>query len=134
MSASPTDGATAGDCLVVAGVIEKADGQYILDPRPGSGGPLLQIPEGGVVSHFETGEVARYPGGHTRRVRRVVLRKHCTAIRLEYVTLDEALLWGLGVRPGHQPADSGVLLVPLDDEGASPPPAAGLDPQGTDQA
>jgi hypothetical protein len=95
------------ECFAVVGVLHKMEGHYLFDPCQGEAGPVFQIPEDSVVSYFETGRAVSYADGKRRRLCRVFVRRSSTALRLEYVQLQEALRFG---RPAVE--DSSVILVP----------------------
>jgi hypothetical protein len=122
MSAPTIKSAGVSECFAIEGVLEKVEGQYFLDPNPGTSGPLFQIAEEDVLGHWETGTEAAYPGGRLRPLRRIHLRQGATGIRLEHVRLDEVLTAArteVPQRPGCC-EDSCVILVPWEEESRLP--------------
>jgi hypothetical protein len=89
MPEQTTNGNRVPQCFTAEGALEKVDQDYMFDP--GEPGPLFLIPEDDVVAHAETETQVRDLGGKQRRIHRVVIRTGCTAIRAEYVRLDEVL-------------------------------------------
>jgi hypothetical protein len=111
--------AGGADYLTVEGVLERVQDEYLLDPTPGAAGPVYQIRLEHIVGQWETGREVSYPSGERRPTRRVCIRRDCTALRLEYVRLDEALL---AESAGFMGADCDVLLVPADEGPGAPYP------------
>jgi hypothetical protein len=117
-----TDFELAGEeFLTVEGVLERVDDDYLFDPNPGGDGPVFQIRSEGVVNHWDTGREVTYPTGERRPARMVCIRRDCTALRLEYVRLDEVL--PRADAADFELSDSGVVLVPASDAADDARPA-----------
>lgn len=131
MSRVMTNGDTSLVFFAAEGALERVEEQFLLDADPGSPGCMFLIPADDILIHTDTGKEKSYPGGQTRKIYRVMIRKDCDAVRLEHVRLNAGLLSALRLRSdtdfeidfASPCQDSGVLLVHDGDEedGIFPP-------------